>query len=308
MAENSRAEETRSYVIGIDHGFHMVKGTHTIFSNGVDRLDHLPTLTNDTLIYEGKAYKIGESRMDVKDRKTEDDDYYLLTMAGVARELNVRMLNGNGTHIRLAVGIPFTTFGEEREEFIKYFMRNEGRMEFNFEGTFYSIIIDKVLCFPQCYAAVADRLGSMKGEWLIVDVGSWTIDIMTVVNGVPHESRCQTFNKSIINVMQNINKKCIALTGGSIPENTVMECIQGINTTVPDKYRSIIESELKSFAQKIEGILKENGHDTDFSHIIYVGGGAKIMRTYGKHGLNISYLDDVKANAMGYEYLARKVG
>ena len=38
--------------------------------------------------------------------------------------------------------------------------------------------------------------------------------------------------------------------------------------------------------------------------IIFVGGGATVMKHYG--GLtqnNISYLEDIRANAQGYEYL-----
>ena len=44
-----------------------------------------------------------------------------------------------------------------------------------------------------------------------------------------------------------------------------------------------MESELEAFAKKVEGILKENGHDTEFANIIYVGGGAKVMAAYGRH-------------------------
>ena len=38
-------------------------------------------------------------------------------------------------------------------------------MHFKFEDVAYDFTIENVLAFPQCYAAVADRLGSMKGEY-----------------------------------------------------------------------------------------------------------------------------------------------
>ena len=59
--------------------------------------------------------------------------------------------------------------------------------------------------------------------------------------------------------------------------------------------------------KRVEGILKENGHDTEFANIIYVGGGAKVMAAYGRHSDNISYVTDVRANARGYEYLAGQI-
>ena len=42
-------------------------------------------------------------------------------------------------------------------------------------------------------------------------------------------------------------------------------------------------------------------------NIIYVGGGAKAMERFGKHGDNISYVTDVRANAKGYEFLAKQM-
>ena len=39
--------------------------------------------------------------------------------------------------------------------------------------------------------------------------------------------------------------------------------------------------------------------------IIYCGGGAVVMRLYGKTaGEHICYMEDVKANAIGYEFIA----
>ena len=61
------------------------------------------------------------------------------------------------------------------------------------------------------------------------------------------------------------------------------------------------------FAKNVEGILKENGHSLSLSNIIYVGGGAGIMREYGYRGTNVSYLDDVTANAKGYEFLVERM-
>lgn len=39
--------------------------------------------------------------------------------------------------------------------------------------------------FPQCYAAVVDKIPAMAKKTLIVDIGSWTIDIMPVINKSP---------------------------------------------------------------------------------------------------------------------------
>ena len=43
--------------------------------------------------------------------------------------------------------------------------------------------------------------------------------------------------------------------------------------------------------------------------IVYVGGGACVMKRFGRtQGRNIQYVTDVKANAIGYRYLAENLG
>ena len=40
--------------------------------------------------------------------------------------------------------------------------------------------------------------------------------------------------------------------------------------------------------------------------IVFVGGGAAVMKLFGSHeGGNIRYIEDIKANAKGYEQLGR---
>ena len=51
------------------------------------------------------------------------------------------------------------------------------------------------------------------------------------------------------------------------------------------------------------------GYNSVSRHIVYVGGGASVMKRYGRtKGRNIQYVTDVKANAIGYRYLADNIG
>lgn len=79
-------EEKRIYYVGIDHGNHLMKTSNHVFENGVERQAVKPTFQANTLVYEGAFYKIGEKRNSVKDSKLADDDYYLLTLAALAKE------------------------------------------------------------------------------------------------------------------------------------------------------------------------------------------------------------------------------
>jgi plasmid segregation actin-type ATPase ParM len=57
----------------------------------------------------------------------------------------------------LSVGLPASRYGDEKNEFIKYLKQND-EVYFKFEQTKYHIWIDRILVYPQCYAAVVDRI------------------------------------------------------------------------------------------------------------------------------------------------------
>ena len=182
-------------VIGIDHGWSMMKTISQVFVTGVKEITTTPALFGDVLEYEGKFYKVGTVRQEVKDTKVEDDSFYLLTLAAVAKELKRRGLAE--AKVFLAVGLPLTRFGAEKNDFIKYLTKNK-RVSFKYENESYHIEIDDVAVFPQCYAAVVDKIPAMAKKTLIVDIGSWTIDIMPVINKSPDESKCVTIPKGLI--------------------------------------------------------------------------------------------------------------
>lgn len=293
------------YIIGLDHGNHLIKTANHIMQNGVKRLGARPTFMVNTLNYGRVYYKVGEERANIKDSKLADDDYYILTLAMLAKEAKTRDIP-HDSHIVLAAGMPLKQFSTERDAFIRYLRRDGQPVSFKYEETAYRLCIDKVVAFPQCYAAVANRLPAMR-ECLIVDIGSWTIDIMEVQNGVPVESHCETFSESLVSVIQAIRSESSELLKKEISENRIIAYIQGDAENIPKQHRKLMDTALERFAARVEGILKENGHDTQFTDMIYVGGGAAVMKRYGRTGSNVSYIVDVKANAIGYEYIAGQI-
>ena len=111
----------------------------------------------------------------------------------------------------------------------------------------------------------------------------------------------------MISVIQEIKSNSSEKFGKEIPEIIITDYISNANCNYPEKYTRLMDESLETFVKRVEGILKENGHDTEIANIIYVGGGAKVMAAYGHHSDNISYVTDVRANARGYEYLAGQI-
>ena len=53
----------------------MMKTVTQVFVTGVKEIATTPALFGDVLEYDGKYYKIGTVRQEVKDTKVEDSDY-----------------------------------------------------------------------------------------------------------------------------------------------------------------------------------------------------------------------------------------
>jgi plasmid segregation protein ParM len=292
----------RIEVIGIDHGWSMMKTASQVFVTGVKEITTTPALYGDTLEYAGKFYKVGTNRQEVKDTKVEDDSFYLLTLAAVAKELARRGLRE--AKVFLAVGLPLTRFGKERNGFIKYLTANKD-VSFSFENIPYHIIIDDVAVFPQCYAAVVDKLPTFAKKTLIVDVGSWTVDMMPVINKSPDESNCITIPKGLITCMRSINEQCVRQLNGEVDESEIQNIMRYVRSDIDNEYYQIIRTEIEDFVEKVFNSIREYGYNLKTTPIVFVGGGAVVMKNFAKYdGKNISYILDIKANARGYEQLA----
>lgn len=289
-------------IVGIDHGFSMMKTVHTTFENGVEQLGGEATLVANTLHYQGKYYKVGEGRLPLMQTKTEDESYFLLTLVAIAKELDV--YQQREANVALAVGLPFSRFGKEKEAFQKY-LRREGLIEFQYCGRKYQIRIRKVYVFPQCYAAIVNQLRMYGRENLIVDIGSKTVDIIHTRNYVPIESESTSIPEALIQCMEGIKSSVYQIYNRKVSEDMIQQMMVEGDANIPEECKELIRLGLVGFAKRIESKIVELGFDLEMIPVIYAGGGAQVMKRYGSQKLgNIHYLEDICANAKGYEYLA----
>ena len=296
-------EEQKLLLCGIDHGFSTMKTAHFVFENGVKELGGEASLLTNTMFFNERYFKVGEGRLPLKDTKVEDGDYFLLTLAAISREMDYHGLSD--TEVCIAAGLPFTRFGQEKAEFKEYL--NPGDREFQYNGKEYHINCSDVFLYPQCYAAIADRLGKLPAELLIVDIGSKTVDIIHTRKHIPVESDCITIPSALIQCMANINNVVYRKTNRTLTEEQIQQVMMYGNAPYSDKMVQIVREELAVFAKRIEAALKEHGFDPEMTPVVYVGGGAGVMKRFGSvTGRNIMHIEDVKANAFGYEYLAHQ--
>ena len=144
---------SEAITIGVDHGYYAMKTTHFSFPTGLVEYDHEPYTQQDVLEYGGRFYVVGSGRQPLQKDKTTTEDYYLLTLAAIAKELAHRGAD-TAAAVHLAAGLPLTSFGRDKKKFRAYLFRDGQPVSFRYEGIAYTVTIAEVSLFPQGYAAV----------------------------------------------------------------------------------------------------------------------------------------------------------
>ncbi len=222
------------YIIGFDNGYQFGKTANFMFDNGVFPLGKVePSVREHSLKFERKYYKVAEGRAAITEDKVSDENARLLTMVAIAKELSA--VGVTKAEVILAVGLPFSDFGREKRELIKYY-EEKPVLKYDFEGVKYDITISKVFVFPQCYSAISQRLGNMKKDYLVVDIGSKTTDVVYIRNGLPVESKSITIERAMVKWIRQIQGSLQIQYGKNIPENEILKVILKESSSMPKSF------------------------------------------------------------------------
>lgn len=294
-----------TYIIGFDNGYQFGKTAEAIFDNGVYPMGKVePSIKEHSLKYDRKYYKVGEGRAAITEDKVSDENARLLTMIAVAKELSIEGIQK--ADIILAVGLPFSDYGRGKKQLIQYYSEKPV-LKYEFEGIRYDITISRVFVFPQCYSAIAPRLGNMKDDYLIVDIGSKTTDVVYLKKGIPVESRSVTIEKAMVKWLRQIQGSLQVQYGKNIPENEILKVILRQENFIPRVQANHIRNTIRDQVHSLELELEEREYDIAYMNVIYVGGGAVAVKNFSEHRANIAYDCDIHANAKGYEFLAYQI-
>ena len=118
-----------------------------------------------------------------------DGDYYVLTLAAIAKELSLRRLTA--AKVYLAVGLPLTWVSEQKDSFRAYLLHNKS-VDFTYQDTDYHVEFTGADIYPQGFAAVAANLRAFPGTNMLCDIGNGTMNIMSINEFRPVLSNCYT--------------------------------------------------------------------------------------------------------------------
>ena len=301
-------------IISIDHGNKNIKTLNHVFTAGYMECGHLPSIGGDILAYGDKEYALVDQRLPQKKNKSNDEDYFVLTLYAIGKEL----ATGNKTqmadsHVRcwdiqLLVGLPPLQFKIMKQQFVAYFTRRKFPIEFALNGIPIAIKISAVHVYPQAYAAFVTVMENFKDlrTLNIVDIGGHTVDILQMVNLYPNMSVCTSLFGGVNTLFQRINESTRAKGDNNIPESDidgVLRCDKKILNECSQKLISLIQSKAEQFTHEKIAEISQVGLDLREHQTLFVGGGAVLLKMYIENtGLVAKpyYIIDVHANAKGY--------
>lgn len=324
-------------IIAVDTGNRLIKTAHApAFSAGlVSHGDTPPLVATDTLIYEGKYYSFSESQGYHRRDKTADEYYFILTLAAIAREIVIknsalssdcdeavfrRIMQRGGREkwkynesIVLSVGLPPRDMKIQSGKFKEYFLQKGKTLTYTYNGMEFTVTIEEVLVSPQGFAAIFPNdvflQVSQSIQSYIIDIGGYTTDIALVVNKKIDTNFFESLDFGVIHMMNEISsqveKECQKSISGPI-----IEAILKGQRVGDEQVEDIVINASRAYAKEIIDALKDHGIDLALSVPVLCGGGAllmkeALMKEIGRDKTII--LGDIRANAIGYEVLAKRI-
>ena len=289
-------------IIGIDHGYGNIKTAEHIFKSGVIAHDLEPLFTDNLLVYGGKYYTIGEGHKEFTPEKQTDDDYYVLTLAAIAMELNDFNLTEGDVFI--AAGLPLTWASGQKEAFERYLTQNT-QVSFRFQGVDYNIRIVGAKIYPQGYAAIADIASTMKGVNMVADIGNGTMNTFTLIDGIPQKGRMFTEKFGTYQCTLAVRETFMRKTRREINDAIIEEVLINGTADIDEGDLEIIKATATEYVNDIFRRLREHGYDEKSITLYVTGGGGCLIKNFGTFDQKrVKFINDICAAAKGYEYMA----
>lgn len=297
-------------MIGVDHGYAAMKTTHCAFPTGLVEYEHEPYTQKDVLEYGGRFYVVGSGRQPLQKDKTRTEDYYLLTLAAIARELDHRSVETTAD-IHLAAGLPLTSFGRDKKSFRDYLYREGRPVSFRYGGRGYTITVRQVSLFPQGYTAALTQTELLDEPSVIVaDIGGWTVDLMRLDRRIPNAATCRSLELGMIRCVDEIGEQVRRLFALSLTAPQIESVLRGDAASMDERVRAVIHAQVDKYVRELLSAILESGLDVRAMPTVFLGGGAALLKRHSGavEGLFRPFiLDDVCLNARGYERLAAQM-
>ena len=290
---------------GIDHGYGNIKTANHTFKAGVAAFDSEPVFQTNMLTYGGKYYLVGEGHKEFNADKITDGEYFILTLVGIAMELNSYGLTEANVHI--AAGLPLKWVSQQKKAFSDYLLKVPD-VRFTFNKKNYHIRISGVNVFPQGFAAIQDRLSALKGMTVLCDIGNGTMNVLFLKDGKPDPLKAYTekfgTQQCVIAAKTAIQDKYHV----NIDESIIEDVLRTGSADIAEDWLTLIRTTAEDYVKKLFAILRRYDYEPSLMRLYVVGGGGCLIRNFAEYDENRVFINsDIRATAKGYESWAYRL-
>ena len=288
--------------LGVDNGNYNTKSSEgMLYASGYAVSDREFITPEMQLFYEEKYYAVGERRLRFQQDKTKEPDTFILTLPAIAEAM--KRTGAVNAEIILGVGLPIDSYGTQKDAFRRYFLRDN--LLFVFEGTTYRCRIADCKVFAQGHAALCRYYQQLKEyrSITLVDIGGYTVDVLTVHNFRLDRSSCASLRMGTITLYSRI-QDALQKNDILLSDELVTDAIRGqIQHADRGQIEEVVERSVAAYCKELFNALRERGIDLRLP-TVFAGGGAELLESRLRgEDVNTAAVLNRFANADGYRLL-----
>ena len=323
--------------IGIDVGNFDTKSQNTTTPSGFVEYTDAPFGVNEYLEYNGKYYAPSTKRFPYVKDKTSNDNMFILTLISLSKEIICKAERDNAkkvsdaetdkskkdkilgvqgeidliSDIKLGVGVPVSDYGRFKKSYENYYKeRMKEPLSYRFGGYDFKINLAKIVCYAQDVSVVVTYkstnddsvLNSKRKTYYAVDIGGWTIDIVTVVDN-SFEGKGVSKPLGVLAMYEIIINEVDVQTGVQLEVTDVEAILKEDETCVSVDVRNIVFSQAQIWFNRIVDEMVQNGILIGTRPVVFIGGGSQLFKRFIKECgrfAKCEFIPNQKANARGY--------
>lgn len=293
-------------IIAVDHGNAQVKTCHRVFTSGLKVHQKLPS-NGEYVKWNGKYYTLTNDRIPYQEDKTQSVEFFVLTLFAIGKELVYSRDYEKDMDIALSVGLPPEhMFDQDKMKAWGLYFTKEGRkVDFEYNGKTYTVNIRKVNVAPQGYSIVFlnRKMFEDLSKAYIVDIGGYTIDVLTLHNAKMDNSLIRSLDMGIITYYNKAINQVKTDTGIRIDEDIINDFLKTGKSPRADVTESLTIA-FDEYCRSVVNKLSELGIDLRIHNVTFVGGGSTFLKNNlqkaSEDSKSIHFISDIKANALGY--------
>ena len=322
--------------IGVDVGNFDTKTQNTVIPSGFVSYTDAPYKAKECLFLNSRYYKPSQKRFPYVENKTENENMYVLTLLAIANEIifwaekevakrtgaeknrmetsDVQAEIESIAAINLGMGVPLNHYSRYKKAYIEYYRdRMDKGVTYEYGGYKFNFTLNKIDCYPQDIAAVVTYkpkkvdsiVNAKKPTYYAVDIGGWTVDIVSIVNN-EFDDKGTSKSLGVLAMYENIINEVDIQTGAKIEAIDIEDILRDDDSFVSEEVKKIVNDYARTWFDTIVNVMAQNKMLIDARPVLFIGGGSQLFKKYIKEcGKFVKYefIANPKANARGYAKL-----